>query len=273
MASDLVVQQKQMMDVIEEQATRLADSELVPKRFRGNVNNVAALIQMANRAGMEPISLMQACYEVHGEYALESKAAIAMLQASGLIIGPPRYSIGSASDPKKMHCICTVRDAQLNEDVSLTFWYSTAEKQGWTKNPHWKNDPLTMIRYRSAIQLIRSSYPSVLMGMHTVDEIRDANTVNGTVVRSQSRAAITHNNVDLLPPETESGPPANTPSGNWPDVYKALQDELATASRPVAVKSIEDKFSELASSDEERFEVQSACKSRVDEIAGQEATT
>lgn len=75
-------------------------------------------------------------------------------------------------------------------------------------------------------------------------------------------------------PKSKSEPKETPePSDNWPDVYKALQDELATASRPVAVKSIEDKFSELASSDEERFEVQSACKSRVDEIAGQEATT
>ena len=180
-----------------QQAEMLAKSDLVPKRFRGKVNNVLAMIQLADRCGMEPISLMQSAYEVGGEYALDTKAAIAMLAASGRVIGPPRYTI-EGKDLKTSSCTCTVRDAQLNEDISLTFHYSTAEKQGWSKNPHWRNDPRTMMRYRSAVQLIRSSYPDVLMGMYTIDEMRDRQTVEGSVVRSAATRQITHSNTDLL---------------------------------------------------------------------------
>lgn len=194
-----------------QRAEFLAKSDIVPKRFRGKTNNVLAIMQLAERNGMEPITLMRSAYEVNGEYGLDAKAAIAMLSASGKIIGPPRYKI-EGKDLKTSSCTCTVRDAELGEDISLTLHYKTAESQGWTKNPHWRNDPRTMMRYRAAIQLIRSSYPSVLFGMYTVDELRDANTLDGSVVMRPQAKAITHEHLDLLDDVDESPEVTSEPS-------------------------------------------------------------
>ena len=168
------------------QAQMLAQTDMVPKRFRGKTATVATLINMAQNAGMDWFPLMRSCFEINGEFGLDSKAAIAMLNKSGRTVGPPRYEIDDRKVTKDnldhLKCTVTVTDAATGQDISHTFHYSTAKKQGWTRNSHWVNDPRLMCMYRSAIQMIRTSYPDVLFGMYTVDEIRDSATVEGSVV-------------------------------------------------------------------------------------------
>lgn len=165
-------------------AKLLAQSDLVPDQYRaksskGKENpaaeaNIMIAMDLCERTGLAPLGVMQGSYVIGGKLAFESKLALAMLEASGKIIGPPRYHW----DNENRVMSCTVMDAATQSPVDHSLSWKSVVRNGWDKNPAWKNDPEMMLKYRSLMQLIRVSYPSVLLGFTSVDEAEHAATMD-----------------------------------------------------------------------------------------------
>ena len=84
---------------------------------------------------------------------------------------PILYEITGSGDAMK--CRAYTKMSATGTDVEMTVSMAMAKKELWTKNPKWSSMPELMLRYRSAMFLIRTYAPEVLYGMSEVDEVHD----------------------------------------------------------------------------------------------------
>lgn len=151
-------------------AKLLAASSIIPSDFQNNVSNCTIALSMAQEMGVHPLTFMQGCYIVHGKPGIESKLAIGLLNTSGKTQGNIRFEY-SENDTV---CRALVKDLNGEEhegEASIKM----AKAEGWyDKNgSKWKTMPKQMLKYRSAMFLIRGSFPEVVLGMHSADELED----------------------------------------------------------------------------------------------------
>lgn len=145
-------------------------SDMVPAHFHNKPANTFVALQIAARSGLDPFGVLQKCYVISGRPAFETQLAVALLNGSGKIIGPPTYL--HEGKGKDRTCTATVIDAASRKPVSHTLHWATVEAEGWLsrKGSKWQTDPLLMLKYRTILQLIRTTYPEVLLGMTTMEE-------------------------------------------------------------------------------------------------------
>lgn len=159
--------------LIQRQAGMLSKSDLVPKEFKGNMANCIIALEMANRLGANPMSVMQNLYIVHGKPSWSSQFIIAAVNSTGNF-SPIRYEM--SGEDKTLSCIAWATEKATGERLEgPPVTMEMAKEEGWlTKNgSKWKTMPKLMIRYRAATLFGRLYAPEVLMGMQTVDEVID----------------------------------------------------------------------------------------------------
>ena len=158
-------------------AKMYAASNLVPQEFQNNEANCAIGIQMAMRLNVDPLAFLQQCYVVKGTPGIEAKLAIALLHDSG--VAATRISYDETDDS----CTASVTDAITGETKSMQLTWDQVQAEGWDQDKKtktgavlkskWKTMRKLMFRYRSAMWLIRTYYPEVILGMKSVDELED----------------------------------------------------------------------------------------------------
>lgn len=159
-------------------AKMLASSNLIPKEFQGNVQNTLIALEMANRIGASPLMVMQNLYIVHGRPSWSSSFIIAALNSCRRF-SPLRFELSGEGDA--MECFAWAYELSTNEKImGPTVTMKMAKAEGWIdKNgSKWKTMPTLMIRYRSAAFFGRLYAPDIMMGMHTKDELIDAEVVS-----------------------------------------------------------------------------------------------
>jgi len=157
-------------------AQMFAQSDLVPQHFRGNVANCAIALQMAYRMNIDPMMALQNMYVVHGNPGLSSQLCIALANQSGVFDGPIEFE--QAGTGNNLTVTAVARLARSKREVRLAVSFQQAMDAGWPRakdgiKPFWKAMPEQMLRYRSAVFLIRAYAPDVMMGMHTKEEWED----------------------------------------------------------------------------------------------------
>jgi hypothetical protein len=158
-----------------------ARSSMVPEHYRNKIEDCAIGAQMALRCGVNILTFLQSSYIVHGKPGIESKLAIAMLNSSGQIKGRVRFRL--AGEGKSRQCTAYAIDAESGETIEQTVTWEMVEAEGWHKPKgsqvsKWMTMPDLMFQYRSAMFLIRVFFPDVLMGMQSVEELRDVNDLD-----------------------------------------------------------------------------------------------
>jgi hypothetical protein len=164
---------KEGFELMLRQAKWLASSDLVPKQFQGNIANAVIALEMANRMGASPLSVMQNLYIVHGKPGWSAQFIIAAVNTTGKFT-PIRYEIRGDGDKKS--CIAWATERTTGERLeSPPVSIAMAKVEGWLdkQGSKWKTMPDLMLRYRTATLFGRLYAPEVLMGMKTVDEIED----------------------------------------------------------------------------------------------------
>lgn len=157
-------------------ALMLCRSDMVPEQYRQKPENCLIALQMAQRCRVDVFMFMQNTYIVHGRPGIEAKLAIAMLNMSGKIQGRMKFELKGKGPAQE--CTANVIDRETGEHISMTVDWKLVQAEGWDKPKKgfpskWTTMPEIMFRYRSAMFLIRSHYPEVLLGMQTVDELDD----------------------------------------------------------------------------------------------------
>lgn len=160
---------------IQRVGTMYANSNMVPDHFKGKQADCVIAVEMALRLGLHPFSLMQSIYVVHGKPGMEAKMVIALINSSGIFVGPLQYKL--EGEGAKRQCTAFAVDKSSGQMCEAVCSMEMAKAEGWIDKAgsKWKTLPDMMLQYRAASFFGRLYAPQVLFGMQTKEELDDFN--------------------------------------------------------------------------------------------------
>lgn len=180
-------------------ANMLSKSDLVPSTYRGRPENCMIAMEMAQRLRISPLMVMQNLHTIEGKPSWSGQFSSAAISASGRFTalryikedkGEVEITYQVAQWENKIKTYVTKKAKIRN--IVVRAWateVSTGEKlvgpevsvemaykEGWaTKSgSKWQTMPDLMLHYRAATFFARVYDPAALLGMHTEDEVIDA---------------------------------------------------------------------------------------------------
>lgn len=159
-----------------EHAQRVArvfsESALVPNHFQGKLPNCLIALNIADRMGEDPLTVMQNLAIVSGKPCWQTQYMIARANKSGVFSS--RITWKSDGQGDKLAVTASAALADSGEVVSVAVSMAMAKADGWTKNAKYNTMPEHMLRWRSAAMLIRLYAPEVMLGIQSAEEVEDA---------------------------------------------------------------------------------------------------
>ena len=224
--------QPQNLDQALALADRFANSEMIPKHFKGDPGGFLAVLDQAQRWNMSPIAVAQCTSLVHGKLCYEGKLVHAVLQSMGAIREPLRFEYDGPidSDKRSIKVSGTLPDGRIEViEGTVGGWKTTGNGSPWKKG---QMD--TMLAYRGARNWARLFAPAALLGVYTPDEA--AEIKEAEVISVDTPAA----------PSLADMKPANEPeaqeTGSEPESDKAEVNKLY-----MHLKAIDSKFANALS--------------------------
>lgn len=160
------IQEKKML------AQEYASSDFVPENFKRKPGNTMIAMDIANRSGSPVLEVMNNIFiDRSGRLGFQTPYAISMANR----LGPFKHPICWKTEKKDDDIIVTAYSKlKVNgqEVSSPPISYKKVKEAGWTSTSKgvkavYIAEPLQMLRYKSALMLIRSYCAEVLFGMAT----------------------------------------------------------------------------------------------------------
>lgn len=160
----------------------LADSDMVPKDFKGKPGNCLIAIQWGAEIGLKPLQALQNLAIINGRPALWGDAVIALVRSSSAC----EYVIETQTATE---ATCKVkRRGELEQ--SRTFSMADAKSAGLAgKQGPWTQYPKRMMQMRARAFALRDVFPDVLRGLPVAEEIMDLPKDMGVAEPASSPAA------------------------------------------------------------------------------------
>lgn len=150
-------------------AKLMAESELVPKNFRGKPADVLIAVQMGAEMGLAPIAAIQNIAVINGKPGIYGDAGKAILLANGCIIEEDDIAIVQKNAAAR--CKITRRG---RPPVERTFSLENAKTAGlWGKDGPWKAYPWRQMAWRAFWFAARDSAADLLKGLGGAEELAD----------------------------------------------------------------------------------------------------
>jgi hypothetical protein len=151
----------------------LADSDLVPKDYKGRPANVLVALQWGAEIGLRPLQALQNISVINGRPAIWGDAALALVRASPLCEDVIERITGEGD---KMIATCEAK-RRGSASVISTFSMADAKRAGLAgKQGPWQQYTARMLQQRARGFALRDAFPDVLRGVITVEEARDIPT-------------------------------------------------------------------------------------------------
>ena len=147
----------------------LAESDLVPKDFKGRPGNCLIAMQWGAELGLKPLQALQNLAIINGRPALWGDAVIALVRSSPLC----EFIIESDDG-----ATATCRVKRRGEpEQSRTFGMDDAKTAGLMgKSGPWTQYPKRMRQMRARAFALRDVFPDVLRGLPVAEEVMDTPT-------------------------------------------------------------------------------------------------
>lgn len=155
------------------QAQALAESDLVPQAYRGNVANVMVAAELAQRIGASVMAVMQNLHVIQGKPSFSSSFLIACVNSCGRF-SPLKFRFEGDGD--NYGCRAVAVELKTGEEcVGPLVTRAMAKAEGWSTKTgsKWKTMEELMFSYRAAAFWTRLYAPELTLGMHTTDEVED----------------------------------------------------------------------------------------------------
>lgn len=144
----------------------LADSDMVPKDFKGKPGNCLIAMQWGAELGLKPLQSLQNLAVINGRPALWGDAVIA------LVLSSPVCDYVTEDDDGET-ATCRVKRKGGQEQVR-TFSMEDAKRAGLAgKQGPWMQYPKRMRQMRARAFALRDVFPDVLRGMAVAEELQD----------------------------------------------------------------------------------------------------
>lgn len=163
-----------MLEKAWKSAKFLASTDIVPQTFKKAENCLIAL-DIANRTGMQPLTVMQNLYVVQGKPSWSGQMCIALINGCGRFT-PLEFTfvgeVGTDSHGCYAHAKRLDNGKEYAGDIVTI---AMAKKEGWYNKTgsKWQSMPIQMMMYRAGAFFGRVHCPDVLMGLPLADEMYD----------------------------------------------------------------------------------------------------
>jgi hypothetical protein len=159
----------------------LSQTALVPETYRHSTANPSGTancliaIDLANRSGLPPLTVMQNLYIVKGKPAWAGQFAIALVNASRRFSRPLRPVFFGEEGTATWGCYMETYDLEGNKVVGSKITMQMAKDEGWIdkSGSKWKTMPEQMLMYRAGAFFARVHCPDVLYGVQMAEEVKD----------------------------------------------------------------------------------------------------
>lgn len=148
-------------------AEMLANSDLVPKDYKGKAGNVIIAVQMGQEVGLSPIQAVQNIAVINGHPSIWGDALPALAKRN-----PDYEYLHTEWDEDRMVATCRGKRKGEPEEVQ-TFSWTDAERAGLAKKDTYKNYPQRMCMIRARSWVIRNVFPDSLKGLYVAEEALD----------------------------------------------------------------------------------------------------
>lgn len=144
----------------------LADSDMVPKDFKGKPGNCLIAMQWGMELGLKPLQAMQNLAIINGRPSLWGDAVIALVRSSPAC----EWVIETQTDD-----VATCRVKRRGEpEQERTFSRADAKLAGLLgKQGPWAQYPKRMMQMRARAFAMRDVFPDVLRGLPVAEEVMD----------------------------------------------------------------------------------------------------
>jgi hypothetical protein len=150
-------------------ADYLADSDLVPKDFKGKPGNCLIAMQWGSELGLKPLQALQNLAIINGRPSLWGDAVIALVRSSAAC----EYVIETQTAEA---ATCRVK-RRGEPEQERTFTMADAAAAGLkNKQGPWTQYPKRMMQMRARAFALRDVFPDVLRGLPVAEEIMDTPT-------------------------------------------------------------------------------------------------
>ncbi len=147
----------------------IANTELVPRAYRGNMPAIMACVLTGRALGLDEMTSLRMIYVVDGKATLSAELMVMAVRRHG-------HSIGGESSPESATAKGRRRDS--GDEMSVTWTLEDAKRAGLVSKQNWQKYPQAMLWARAVSQLIRMLFPDSLMGLaYTPDEMGDDGSV------------------------------------------------------------------------------------------------
>jgi hypothetical protein len=156
-------------------AKYLSASALVPETYQNRPENCLIALDLANRSGMSPLTVMQNLYVVKGKPAWAGQFAIALVNASRRFSRPLKPIFFGEEGTMTWGCYMETYDFEGNKVIGSKITMQMAKDEGWIdkSGSKWKTMPEQMLMYRAGAFFARVHCPDVLYGVQMVEEVKD----------------------------------------------------------------------------------------------------
>lgn len=151
----------------------VAESDIVPPSYRGKTGNCLLAIDIANRMGLSPLSVMQNSQVVQNKFSWTGSACKSMIDNCGKYKKTKYVMVGErGTDGWGYYLQATEKDGTIVDGVCVTV--QMAKDEGWyARNPKWKTITELMLKYRAAAFFMRTECASLSMGFLSAEENED----------------------------------------------------------------------------------------------------
>lgn len=210
-------------------AKLFAESELVPKNFRGKPADVLVAIQLGIEVGLPPMQALQSIAVVNGRPTIWGDGLLALCMASPVyrdhdeyyeVDGERRDGLTAEDLLKPTTCaVCMFKRKGKDTPVIRQFTVAQARiagllgaKVGAGKDGPWQTYPDRMLAMRARGFAARDAFPDVLRGIISAEEAHDLPDEQAPTTPPQVRRLSA-----VVPPAAASDPdPARAPCDDMP---------------------------------------------------------
>jgi hypothetical protein len=147
-----------------------ASRHAIPKHLRDNVGACIAVIDYALRWGFAPYQVARHCYLVNDMLAFESQLVHAVVEKFAEL----KYRLRPTYEGEGETRTCTITGHFRGEVDPLTYTTPQLGKITPKNSPLWKSDPDQQLFYFATQRWARRYCPDVLLGIYSIDEIKDS---------------------------------------------------------------------------------------------------
>lgn len=180
-------------------ATRIAETDFVPKGLRGSIPAVAAAILYGREVGLPPMTALTQTHVIEGKPAMSAEAMRAMVLAAG----------HDLITDETTGALCTMRARRRGTEhwTPLTWTIDMARAAGVANKNVWKSYPRQMLQARCTTELVRLVFPDVIHGFRSVEELEDMGDEGPTfpTTTTATTTKVTRKRADKKPAALASG--------------------------------------------------------------------